>query len=109
MRLKATTLLETIVASLIFLLVFGMAMEALVHIHKINDPDWAAMERGFNEFRDFLVVRSDGTREYSWGTMRWTRKDASDIEGLVEINVTATMKGGQKIEYRYLRNETDEI
>lgn len=52
MRLKATTLLETIVASLIFLLVFGMAMEALVHIHKINDPDWAAMERGFNEFRD---------------------------------------------------------
>lgn len=34
MRLKATTLLETIVASLIFLLVFGMAMEALVHIHK---------------------------------------------------------------------------
>lgn len=80
MRLKATTLLETIVASLIFLLVFGMAMEALVHIHKINDPDWAAMERGFNEFRDSLVVRSDGTREYSWGTMRWTRKDASDRE-----------------------------
>lgn len=109
MRLKATTLLETIVASLIFLLVFGMAMEALVHIHKISDPDWAAMERGFNEFRDSLVVRSGGTREYSWGTMRWTRKDASDIEGLVEINVTAMMKGGQKIEYRYLRNETDEI
>lgn len=41
--------------------------------------------------------------------MRWTRKDASDIEGLVEINVTATMKGGQKIEYRYLRNKADEI
>lgn len=109
MRLKATTLLETIVASLIFLMVFGMAMEALVHIHKISDPDWTAMERSFNEFRDSSVVMSNGSREYSWGTMRWGSKDASEMEGLVEINVTATMKGGQKIEYRYLRNETDEI
>lgn len=109
MRLKATTLLETIVASLIFLLVFGMAMEALVHIHKISDPDWSAMERSFNEFRDSSVVMSDGSREYSWGTMQWVRKDAAELEGLVEVNVTVTMNGGQKIEYRYLSNETDEI
>lgn len=109
MRLTATTLLEAIVASLIFLLVFGMAMEALVHIHKVSDPDWSAMERSFNEFRDSSTLVSDGSREYFWGTMRWVLKDASEKEGLVEINVTATMKGGQKIEYRYLRNETDEI
>ena len=109
MRLKATTLLETIVASLIFLLVFGMAMEALVHIHKVSDPDWSAMEQSFNEFRDSSVVMSDGLRECSWGTMRWTHKSAFDTEGLVEINVTATMKDGQKIEYRYLIDETDEI
>ncbi|HBH09505.1 MAG TPA: hypothetical protein DDX40_08925 [Rikenellaceae bacterium] len=109
MRLKATTLLETIVASLIFLLVFGMAMEALVHIHKISNPDWSAMEQSFNEFRDSSVVMSDGLREYPWGTMRWVRKDTSEMEGIVEINVTATMKGGQKIEYRYLVDEKDEI
>lgn len=41
--------------------------------------------------------------------MRWVRKDTSEMEGIVEINVTATMKGGQKIEYRYLIDETDEI
>ncbi len=108
MRLKATTLLETIVASLIFLLVFGMAMEALVRIHKVRNLDWVAMERSFNEFCDSSALLSDGLREYSWGTIRWVLKDASEMEGLVEVNVTATMKGGQKIEYRYLRNETDE-
>lgn len=96
-------------ASLIFLLVFGMAMEALVHIHKISNPDWSAMEQSFNEFRDSSVVMSDGLREYPWGTMRWVRKDTSEMEGIVEINVTATMKGGQKIEYRYLVDEKDEI
>lgn len=67
------------------------------------------MERSFNEFRDSSLVMSDGLRDYFWGTMRWVRKEVSDAKGLVEINVTATMKGGQKIEYRYLRNETDEV
>lgn len=110
MRLKAAALLETIVASLIFLLIFGMAMDALVHIHKTSDPDCAVMERTFNEFRDSSVAVSEGFCEYSWGAIRWLCKDVSEMEGLVEVNVTATMKGGQKIEYRYLRNnEVDEI
>ena len=36
MKLKATSLLETIVASVIFLIVFGMAMRAAVDLRKLG-------------------------------------------------------------------------
>ena len=105
MRLKATTLLETVVSSLVFMIVFAVAMSAIPRINRISHPDWAAMERDFNACRDSVVTREPGTYafKYPWGVLSFEKKEAG--RGLMEVTATASMKSTQKIVYRYLSDE----
>ena len=75
-RLKATTLLETIVASIVFLIVFGMAMTSAVNLRRMETPDWAHIETSCRNYRD--------------------------IPGLVDVQATINLKDGRKFAYRYL-------
>lgn len=101
MRLKATSLLETVVASVIFLIVFGMAMRAAVDLRKLGTPDWAQIERDFNEFRK--RVPEDGeVLEYEWGKIETQCRGYHDVPGLVDVQVTLHLKDGRRTVYRYL-------
>ena len=101
MRLKATSLLETIVASVIFLIVFGMAMHAAVDLRKLGAPDWAQIERDFNEFRR-QVPKDREVFEYEWGKIETQCRDYHDVPGLVDVQATLCLKDGRKTVYRYL-------
>ena len=107
MKLKATSLLETVVSSLIFLIVFGVAMGAASHINRISHPDWAEMEKDFNAYRDSIRTVDAGRYEYgcSWGKLLFETVKKEEPEGLAEISMTATMRGGQKIVYQYFEDE----
>lgn len=104
MRFKATSLLETIIASLIFLLVFGIALDTITSVNRFYKPDWVGMERDFNAFRDSILVQ-DGVRNYSWGRMEWHCNEVINVSGVNEIQVDVTMRGGYKVIYKYIVNE----
>lgn len=101
MKLKATSLVETIVASVVFLIVFGMAMTSAVNLRKLGTPDWARIERDFNEFRKQVPVNGQAY-EYDWGQIEASCSDYHEVPGLLDIQATIRLKDGRKTAYRYL-------
>lgn len=101
MKLKATSLLEAIVASVVFLIVFGMAMTSAVNLRKLGTPDWARIERDFNEFRKQNPENGE-QYEYDWGRIEATCSDYHDVPGLLDVQITIRLKDGRKTVYRYL-------
>ena len=101
MRVKATSLVETLVASVVFLIVFGMAMSAAVSLRKLCAPNWAQIERDFNEFRK--QAPEDGViQEYDWGAIETACSDYHEVSGLIDVQVTLILRDGRKTVYRYL-------
>lgn len=102
MILKATSLLETIVASVVFLIVFGMAMSSVIHLQKMKAPDWASIEEDFNEFVR-RVPENGKAYEYEWGQIETACDEYRDVPGLLHIHATIRLKDGRKTIYRYLQ------
>jgi hypothetical protein len=100
-RLKATTLLETIVASIVFLIVFGMAMTSAVNLRRMDKPDWAHIETDFNAMRT-LAPEDGHVYEYDWGDIETSCRNYREIPGLVDVQATISLKDGRKFAYRYL-------
>ena len=100
-RLKATTLLETIVASIVFLIVFGMAMTSAVNLRRMETPDWAHIETDFNAMRT-LAPEDGHVYEYDWGDIETSCRNYREIPGLVDVQATISLKDGRKFAYRYL-------
>lgn len=93
--------METLVASVVFLIVFAMAMTSAVNLRKMQTPDWARIERDFNEFRK--RVPEDGERyEYDWGRIEAVCSEYHDVPGLLYVQATIRLKDGRRTGYRYL-------
>lgn len=100
-KVQASTLMETLVASVVFLIVFAMAMTSAVNLRKMETPDWARIERDFNEFRK--QIPEDGKQyEYDWGRIEATCSDYHNLPGLLDVQVTIRLKDGRRTWYRYL-------
>lgn len=104
MKIRGATLLETLVATAVFLIVFGLSLGALVRINRMGDADWATMEKDFNRRRETPGNLPDTVVVYPWGKMTWTVSDSNEADDLSDIKVTAVMKGGQTVIYRFLKD-----
>ena len=100
-RLAAASLLETIVATVVFLIVFGMAMSSSVNLRRLGSPDWARIETDFNAVRE-MVPENGQEFEYGWGKIKTDCQGYREVSGLVEVRATITLKDGRKSVYRYL-------
>ncbi len=99
--LAATSLLETVVATVVFLIVFGMAMGASVNLRRLGSPDWARIETDFNAVR--ARMPEDGqVYEYDWGEIGTECSEYLEIPGLLDVRVTIKLKDGRRSIYRYL-------
>ncbi len=109
MRLNASTLLETVVSSLVFMIVFALALGAASRINRISNPAWDEMEQAFNERRALLRIMESGQieYEYSWGKLSFEAGDA--YLGLVPVTMTATMRDGQKVVYKFYADEDESL
>ena len=100
-RLRASTLVETLVASVVFLIVFGMAMTSAVNLRKMQTPDWARIERDFNEFRKRIPENGEPYK-YEWGRIEANCSDYQEVSGLIDVQVTLILRDGRKTVYRFL-------
>lgn len=108
-KLEASTLPECIVAAVIFMIVFLVALEILSSIALRNDGGEGrlAAEQALRQCREAygrnIPVTQPLTRTYEWGTVRM---EAVPYRGSVyRIDLIATLKKeGTKIRYRYLVN-----
>ena len=103
MKLPGSTLLETLVATILFLLIFSISIEALVRINKIRNADWVSMEREFNRSRESALPGRDTTLTYPWGEMKWNVDSDDELTELKMYTVTAYMKNGQTTVYHYFK------
>ena len=106
MELRATTLAETLVASVIFLTCFIIATDSLVNI-TVNEA--AAQETVAMELETERCMekfsRDTDTRymfRYRWGTVTCERHSYSGFHGLYRTDVTIQLKNRRKITYIYL-------
>lgn len=100
-RLKASSLLETIVASIVFLIVFSMAMTAAINLRKFDMPDWAKIETEFNAIYK-SGLDDDALCEYDWGSIEITFNEYQSISGLYDVQAIVCLKDGRQFKYRYL-------
>ncbi len=103
MKLPGSSLLETLVATILFLLIFSISIEALVRINKIRNADWVSMEREFNRSRESALPGRDTTLTYPWGEMKWNVDSDDELTELKMYTVTAYMKNGQTTVYHFFK------
>lgn len=104
--LSGSTLLETIVASVIFMIIFGMAMDILTRIlisnHKDNEN--LLIESAFSKCQRELTKNSIAigiqTFTFDWGEIQVT---ISPYESdLFKVEMNATTKANKSVRYRYI-------
>lgn len=103
--LKGSTLIEVIIASVIFMSVFAISLETVSRLTVRQDDNLALVEAGHRMeecFRDY-AGRDEGvyTREYEWGTVRVLLRPYREYERLHEMVITAEMKH-KKMELRHV-------
>ncbi len=106
-RLQASTLMETITASIIFMIVFVMAMDTLTRLLTF-DKDGAEYIQVENELgRCRKLIRQSELRPetstylYDWGEIRVEILNYK--ENVFLVNMVATGKKQRTISYRFLQ------
>ncbi len=104
--LRAASLVEALVASVIFLIVFFIAMNSIVNISKVNVVYQNILEietkisdcvRCFQDMRD-----STRLYDYDWGTIELCAKPYNTVEELYELSVIVRCAEHNIIVYNYL-------
>ena len=104
--LKGASLVEALVASVIFLTVFLMAMDSLMNIARINHSGVSPVEMEA-AVRDCLKKIEDGSTDkrsycYQWGSVEVDAQPYKAFDDLLDVTVTAKAKNGCAIIYRFL-------
>ncbi len=107
-RVSGSTLLETITASVIFMIVFVMAMDTLTRLLTFdsNDSDYIVIENELNKCKK-QVCREElrpGTRtyQYKWGEIDVEISHYKDQ--VFQVSMVATgQKKHRKTSYRFLQ------
>ena len=105
-RLSGSTLLETIVASIIFMIIFGIAMDVLTRIiisnHKDNEN--LLIESAFGKCQRELTIRPTSlvnqTFTFDWGEIQVTISPYR--RNLFKVKMNATTKANKSVSYRYI-------
>jgi hypothetical protein len=103
--LKGSTLIETIIASVVFMCVFVISLETVSRLTVRQDGSLALVEanRRMEEcFREYAGY-DDGvyTREYEWGDVTVMLRPYRDYARLHEMVVTANVER-KRLELRYV-------
>jgi len=110
-RLSGSTILETVVASIIFMIVFGIAMDILTRIvisnHKDNEN--LIIESAFSKCkreikRKGLTVGSE-TYTFAWGEIQINTSEYGNELFKIEMNATTNEK--KRVSYRYILTQKD--
>lgn len=103
--LKGSSLVETLVAAIIFISVFAASMEMLARItvfeESVEDVIIAElqMRRIFNKYIN-AAVGTTYTQEYTWGNVDVSVKSYCMSQRLNVISVYAHLKSGRILQYR---------
>ena len=109
-RLSASTLIETITASVIFMIVFVIAMDVLTTIitHDTKDSDYIVVENEISKLRRDIIDNGDDIRvgdsvyEFGWGEIRLNISEYRN-NGVFLVDIDAvSLKGRRMAVYRFL-------
>lgn len=113
-KFRASTVLEVIVASVLFLILFFLAMEMLVRISGQQSDDTllqAEIDRQacVQEFNTKHNVPGEYGREYSWGEIAVTVKQYREMPAVQELQfITRIAKNNRVFHFRMLKKTGDE-
>ena len=109
-KLSASTLIETITASVIFMIVFVIAMDALTTImtHDTKDSDYIVVENEISKLRRDIIDNGDDIRvgdsvyEFGWGEVRLNISEYRN-NGIFLVDIDAvSLRGRRMAVYRFL-------
>ncbi len=108
-RLAGSSMVEAIVASLIFLVVFVLSLSTLTGLTLRRDEGHVLLEVE-RALADCFLRYGDGSRapgnhtdEFEWGTVTTVIEKYDDYENIQRVALRATISGSRKsIEYRRL-------
>lgn len=109
--LQGASLVEALVASVIFLTIFLIAMSSLVNIAriKVSGPSPVEIEDAVEECIAKFKDESDDSRSYDfdWGVVEVNAKPYETSDGVLDVTVSAKVKYGRTVIYRRIikRNE----
>lgn len=108
-RLKGTSLLEAIVAAVLFLTVFAAVMELIPHLTVRDDDALLVAEaeyragQTFEKYGTGLWPRGEYTENYDWGEVTVRIEPYRDFEDMQVVSITARISGSRKrIAYKQL-------
>lgn len=105
-KLPATSLIEALVASVIFMTIFMIAMVSLVSLTTagIGFPGPVIIESEACICTEKFIRGNDTEHifNYRWGEVRCTRKPFSNIPDIIQIDVTISIKGRKDMTYSLL-------
>ncbi len=113
-KLPAFSLVETLVASVIFLAVFMIATDVLGNLaaHDLDYPGPVAVEREIERCRadaldaDELFV--ERTYDYPWGCIIVSLSPYREVPELRRMTVNVKTRGGDVVTYKYIEIYTSE-
>lgn len=109
--LKGASLVEALVASVIFLTVFLIAMNSLVAISKIriSGPSPVEIEDAIEECMSMFRGESDDSCSYDfqWGVVEVEAKPYKTLDEVLDVTVSAKAKNGRTVIYRYIVNDNE--
>ncbi|MGV8094880.1 MAG: hypothetical protein AB2L24_23760 [Mangrovibacterium sp.] len=111
-KLKASTLLEVITASIIFMIVFVIAMDVLTRLAVFEEKgvDYVLMENDAGKCYQLMVSGNPGLGEYTYH-FRWGKISVvvTDYKGSVYRAVLKTVpnQGQHQISYSFLLTSRD--
>lgn len=104
--LKGASLVEALVASVIFLTVFLIAMDSLANIARLNlsGASPVAMEEAVGKCLEKFAAETANRRTYSypWGDIEIGAKPYDAAGDVLDVTVMAKVKNGNTVIYRYL-------
>lgn len=109
--LKGASLVEALVASVIFLTVFLIAMNSLIGISRIriSSPSPVEIEDAVEECISRFRGESDDSRSYDywWGVVEVEAKSYKTSDEVLDVTVSAKAKNGRTVIYRYIVNDNE--
>jgi hypothetical protein len=108
-RLKGSSMIEAIVASLIFLTVFILSLSTLTRLTLREDEGYVLLEAQramtdcFRRYGDGTRAQGSYTDKFGWGEITTTINVYGEYEVIQQISLRATLSGSRKtMEYRRL-------
>lgn len=107
-ELPATSLLETIVSSVIFMIIFIIAIHSITHLlaYETKQPNWLIIENDMKKCR--RIIEKEGVNEsrdaryysFSWGSIRVSATPYKD--NILQVEMSSEIESGQSISYYFL-------